>query len=224
MYRERRAPLPGAVTWTSAASAPGWVLPDGCMDLMWHAGRVVVAGPDTAAYRTLPDGEPWIGLRLAPGQLPQLLGVPAHELADQRVALDQLWPAARARRLTAVVAAAASPGAGLEQAALHLTGGSDPRDPVLRESVSALSAGRRVDEVAARVGLSSRQLHRRCRDALGYGPKVFARITRLQGALADARAGAPFADCAHRHGYSDQQHLAREVRALTDSTLTALAS
>ncbi|CAM5647111.1 putative AraC-like transcription regulator [Streptomyces afghaniensis 772] [Streptomyces afghaniensis] len=43
--------------WSNAPERDGAarVLPDGCMDLLWHEGRLLVAGPDTHAYVT--DGE-----------------------------------------------------------------------------------------------------------------------------------------------------------------------
>jgi AraC-like DNA-binding protein len=65
-------------------------------------------------------------------------------------------------------------------------------------------------------------LHRRCRDAFGYGPSVLRRIVRFQGALRLAGQGVPFATTAARAGYADQAHLAREVRALAGVSLGEL--
>ncbi|MFD5448929.1 helix-turn-helix domain-containing protein [Streptomyces sp. NPDC003470] len=216
MYAERASRLPGAVVWTSerAGSGPGRVLPDGCMDLLWHDGRLLVAGPDTRAHLT--DGAPgrWAGVRFYPGTAPALLGVPAHELRDRRVDLADLWPAARARRLTARVNAAADPASGLEEAALARAAGSEPPDPLLRRIVTALDAGRPVGATAGELGLGARRLHRRSLAAFGYGPKTLARVLRLQRALALARGGTPLAETAARAGYADQAHLARDVREL----------
>jgi AraC-like DNA-binding protein len=94
------------VTGAAPDGEPGRVLPDGCMDLLWSGGRLVVAGPDTRAYVSEDPAADWAGVRFAPGHAPALLGVPAHELRDRRVDLADLWPAARARRLTARVTAA----------------------------------------------------------------------------------------------------------------------
>ena len=52
---------------------------------------------------------------------------------------------------------------------------------------------------------------------------MLARILRLQSALARVRAGDSYATVAIERGYSDQAHLARDVRALTGTTLTELA-
>ncbi|MFH9003095.1 DUF6597 domain-containing transcriptional factor [Streptomyces afghaniensis] len=224
MYVERASRLAGAVVWSNAPERDGAarVLPDGCMDLLWHEGRLLVAGPDTHAYLT--DGETgtWAGVRFYPGTAPALLGVPAHELRDRRVELADLWPASEVRRLAARVNAAPDPARGLEDLALRQAAGADPPDPLLRQVVTALGAGRSVAATADELGLGARQLYRRSLTAFGYGPKTLARILRLRRALALARRGVPFADTAARAGYADQAHLARDVRELAGLPLGEL--
>ncbi|WP_345657711.1 helix-turn-helix domain-containing protein [Streptomyces siamensis] len=223
-YAERPSLLAGAVVWTRApAGGPvRAVLPDGCMDLLWHEGRLLVAGPDTRAYH--PQGAPgrWAGIRFFPGTAPALLGVPAHELRDLRVDLADLWPAAEVRRLTRRVDAAADPLGALEELALRRAEEVAPPDPLLARLVTDLDAGRPVAETADKLGLGARQLHRRSLAAFGYGPKTLARVLRLQRALALARDGVPFAQTAARAGFADQAHLARDVRQLADTTLGEL--
>ncbi|KFG73056.1 helix-turn-helix transcriptional regulator [Streptomyces mutabilis] len=217
MYAERASRLTGAVVWTNTPHAPGTgrVLPDGCMDLLWHDGRLLVAGPDTRAHVTAGTSGHWAGVRFQPGTAPALLGVPARELRDRRADLADLWPAARVRQLTARVNAAPDPATGLEEAALSRAADTEPPDPLLRRIVAALDAGRPVAATADELGVSARQLHRRSLAAFGYGPKTLARVLRLQRALALARAGTPLAETADRSGYADQAHLARDVRELT---------
>ncbi|MFI9819426.1 helix-turn-helix domain-containing protein [Streptomyces sp. NPDC052013] len=224
MYEERASRLPGAVVWTNTPSGTGdgRVLPDGCMDLLWHEGRLLIAGPDTRAYVTEGASGVWAGVRFYPGTAPALLGVPAHELRDRRVDLADLRPVADVRRLTARVNAAPTPQAGLEDIALRWAGESDPPDPLPARIVTALNAGRPVAATADELGLNPRQLHRRSLAAFGYGPKTLARILRLRRALALARTGVPYADTATRAGYADQAHLARDVRDLTGLSLSRL--
>ncbi|MFF7948221.1 helix-turn-helix domain-containing protein [Streptomyces griseorubiginosus] len=217
MYTERASRLPGAVLWSGDGA--GRVLPDGCMDLLWNDGRLLVAGPDTRAYVTAGAPSTWIGLRFHPGSAPAFLGVPAYELRDLRVELADLWPAADVRRLRSRIAGAADPATALEDIALERAA---PADPVLRALVVALDAGRPVGVTADELGLGARQLHRRSLVAFGYGPKTLARILRLQRALALARAGVPYAEAAARCGFADQAHLARDVRELTGVPLTRL--
>ncbi|MEU4093412.1 helix-turn-helix transcriptional regulator [Streptomyces sp. NPDC026673] len=216
--------VPGAVLWTKTAGAgAARVLPDGCIDLIWGEGTgLFAAGPDTTAHLSAdPPGTRFAGLRFAPGVGPAVFGLPAHELRDQRVPLEALWPGAEVRRLTERVAAAADPGAVLEALVLR-RGLPRAATPWAPQVAANLAAGARVDAVAEDAGLSERQLHRRCLDAFGYGPKTLARILRLQHALRLARRGHAFAEVAACAGYADQAHLARDVRALAGVPLGEL--
>lgn len=197
------------------------MLPDGCMDLIWHDGELLIAGPDTVAHveRDRP-GSSYAGLRFAPGAGPSLLGARARELRDLRVPLDALWPAALARELAG--RAEPDPAAALEAWAVERVRAAGPADRPPLAVAAALGAGRPVGEVAAATGLGERQLRRRCEAAFGYGPKTLARVLRLQRALALARAGRAFAEVAADAGYADQPHLSREVRALTGLPLGEL--
>ncbi|WP_055547912.1 helix-turn-helix domain-containing protein [Streptomyces sp. NBRC 110028] len=223
-YRERASRLGGgAVVWSRTLGAgPQRVLPDGCTDLIWIGGRLLVAGPDTRAHLAGgPAGTRAVGLRFAPGTGPSVLGSPACELRDQRVPLAALWPEAEVRRLRER-ACEGRVGRVLEAVALDRLRDAEPVDPVLGEVVAGLSGGRSVAEVARVVGLGARQLHRRSLAAFGYGPKTLGRVLRLNRALELARGGMPFAEVAAVAGYADQAHLAREVRGLAGVPLGGL--
>ncbi|MER6310328.1 helix-turn-helix domain-containing protein [Streptomyces sp. NPDC001657] len=222
--------MDGAVLWTTTTGPSARpVLPDGCTDLIWSEGRLLVAGPDTGPYRPggVPPGTGYTGLRFAPGQGPAVFGVPAHELRDRRVPLADLWPAAHVRELTeraaerAALGVPAGVGRVLEEAAgarLRQAAG-DARTAAV---AAALARGRPVAEVARAVALSERQLHRLSLDAFGYGPKTLARVLRFVRAMELARAGMPYAEVAVRAGYADQAHLAREVKSLAGAPMGAL--
>jgi AraC-like DNA-binding protein len=226
MYGERASRLAGAVVWHRTARTTGGglqrILPDGCTDLMWYGERLMVAGPDATAYVSPePASVSYVGLRFPPGAGPGLFGVPAHELRDRRVPLEDLWPAAEGRRLAERVHRAADPGAALEEIAAAR---SAPPDPVVGEVAARLRAGSPVAATAEAVGLGERQLHRRSLAAFGYGPKTLVRILRMNRALDLARAGTPFAAVAASTGYADQAHLAREVKDLAGVPLGTLLS
>ncbi|MFE3904542.1 DUF6597 domain-containing transcriptional factor [Streptomyces sp. NPDC059153] len=223
-YEERASRFDGATVWT--LSVPGGsvhpVLPDGCMDLLWIGGRLLVAGPDTrAGTSAVGTGGQYTGIRFAPGTAPALLGVPAHELRDLRVDLADLWPGALVRVLNERLAEAPDPAAALETIALRRAADTAPPDPVMRSVAAQLGAGRSVADTAKTAGLGARQLHRRSLAAFGYGPKMLARVLRLQRALTLARSGTPYAEAAVEAGCTDQAHLAREMRDLAGTTLTA---
>ncbi|MFF1692789.1 DUF6597 domain-containing transcriptional factor [Streptomyces sp. NPDC058257] len=228
-YAERPSRVAGAVLWTrtSGGEADGArpVLPDGCMDLLWADGTLLVAGPDTRAHR--PEAKAsarYVGIRFYPGTAPAFLGVPAHELRDRRVDLADLWPSAAARRLTERMDAARDPAAVLESVALERAVGTEPPDPLLAHVVKALDAGRSVAATAEEVGVNARLLHRRSLAAFGYGPKTLARVLRLQRALALAGGGLTYAETAAVAGFADQAHLARDVKELAGMPLGELLS
>ncbi|WTE36944.1 helix-turn-helix domain-containing protein [Streptomyces sp. NBC_01618] len=223
-YEERASRFDGATVWTVRVpeGAVHAVLPDGCMDLLWIDGRLLVAGPDThAGTSAVGTGGQYAGIRFAPGTAPALLGVPARELRDRRVALADLWPGALVRALTERIAEAPDPAAALETIALRRAADTAPPDPVMRSVATQLGHGRSVADTAWTVGLGARQLHRRSLAAFGYGPKTLARVLRLQRALGLARSGTPYAEAAVEAGCTDQAHLAREMRDLAGTTLTA---
>lgn len=233
-YREMPPPagLEGLLDcmWTRRAgdgTPPTRVVPDGCVDLMWitdGTSRLVVAGPDTHAHVSdLGPGGTIAGVRFAPGAAATVLGVPLDALRDARPELADLWRRDVADALAEEAAGADRPEAVL--AAAVASRPAPPPDPAMRHVVRSLAAGGRPTSVrglAAELGMSERQLHRRCTAAFGYGPKTLHRVLRFQSALRLARAGHDLARVAHECGYADQPHLARDVADLAGVRLSAL--
>ena len=224
-YREHAPPPDLAAlvrcVWTRTGTGrEALVLPDGCLDVVVRAGRAVVAGPDTGPIAVpVAAGEIVAGVRLRPGAAGAVLGVPADELRDQRVALEDLW--GRAGREAG------------ERA------GEDPFELLgaLREWLDVAAPDRRVLEAAGRLarmpatpvpalaaalGLGERHLRRRFAAGVGYGPKTFARVARFRLALGLVRAGRPLAAAAAEAGYADQAHMTRELVVLAGRTPAAI--
>jgi AraC-like DNA-binding protein len=226
MYRERPSRVPGGFVWSSVSSGDdARVLPDGCMDLLWDGRDLSIAGADTHAQLFgYEAGATMTGLRFAPGYAPRVLGVPAADLTDQRVPLAAVWPAARVRPITDLVAASPDPGRALEVVAFRYCSAPD-ENTVLVERVAELArAGYNSTTIALRVGLSTRQLQRKSTAAFGYGTKTLSRILRMQRALTFVRGGERLADSAARAGYADQSHLARDVKDLAGVPISQLMS
>jgi AraC-like DNA-binding protein len=206
-----------------ADGSPAWILPDGCIDVLWNGSELTIAGPDSVAHRvSSPCGTPYVALRFAPGVAPAVLGVAADGLRDQRPGLADVIGADDAQRLAESLLAAEDASRHLERWAgtrLLRAGG---RDRTMCHVAALLGEGRTVSEVAAQVGYSERQLNRRSLASFGYGPKLLARVLRLQQALASARDGLPLAQACLAAGYGDQAHFAHEVRALTGQTASQL--
>jgi AraC-like DNA-binding protein len=100
-------------------------------------------------------------------------------------------------------------------------------DPFGLRVLATAKAGTPIAVMAGRLGIATRQPHRRCLPAFGYGPRRLARVMRFGRALKEIRSGraleeirsgAPLAQVAAACGYADQAHLSREVRALAGTT------
>jgi AraC-like DNA-binding protein len=194
---------------------PVLVLPDGCMDLMRMDGRIMIAGPDTAASISQRDAEPFVGLRFHPGVLPRLLRVPASELRNARVPLrDVRRGAPQHGSLTEIAAALASEEPTAETAPWSL--------PLLGRVTSRFATGSAVAEVARQVGWSARTLQRHCTAVYGYGPATLRRILRFRRAVQLLGEGLPSIEVAAGAGYADQPHLHREARELAGVPLASL--
>ena len=206
------------------------VLPDACSDLIWEQGRgAYVAGPDTGPVRTvMKAGTVVVGIRFRPSAGGPALGLPLSELRDQRVDLDDLRRR-EARRLPGSLDPDTAAIRALELAAALVADG-DPDPAATRAAVLLADPRARAEDVAADVGLSMRQLRRRCHTVVGYGPKTLQRVLRFRRFVARLDAGPPrgqhghdLAALAAQAGYADQAHLTRECRALAGLTPAALA-
>jgi AraC-like DNA-binding protein len=237
-YRE--LPLPGrpashvACLWTrdpEPVASVRRILPDACVDVVWVQGdRLVVAGPATGpALAALPAGAASAGVRFRVGAAGSALGVPARELRELNVELEEVWGARAARRLAGRLERAATPDAAvaaLVSAVCERLPPARELDGLVRAAALRAAAPRTaVERVASDLGLGERQLRRRFADAVGYGPKTLQRVLRFQRflVLAEAAGDAPdLAQLAFAAGYADQAHLTRECRRLSGLTPAAL--
>jgi AraC-like DNA-binding protein len=180
----------------------------------------------TATYHHIPAGGTVVGVRLRPGVIGGLVGIPADELADQDVAGTDIWRGLG--RLTDLLGGAATPRAALAQLQGFIARSAGGSDPLVDEAVRHLMPWHSGGPAAlpALLSISERQLRRRCRAAIGVGPKELHRILRLRGFSARvqasiARRGDPDVDLARwavESGYHDQAHLTRECRRLLGVT------
>lgn len=84
----------------------------------------------------------------------------------------------------------------------------------------------RINEIAADIGWSRKQLTRRFAGEIGLSPKTLALMLRFHRACALARSGPRhgWASVAAEAGYADQAHLVRDFRVFAGETPVAWAS
>lgn len=223
VYRELPPPKSlghlAACLWEqeSAEQFEQWIVPDGCVDLIWLAERqLVVAGPDTRPHGVpLPAQRRSSGIRLHPGAAGPVLGLPASELRNQLVKFQDVWPATADELATKLTGATPMNRMKLLAEAVSLRE-ARPDSLVVAAVQSLALPGARVAHVAAELGVTERTLHRRILAAVGYGPKTLARVSRLN--RLKALPAAPLAILAAQAGYASQAHMSDEVRHLTGRT------
>jgi AraC-like DNA-binding protein len=233
-YRER-PPVPALAglvssTWVQrvapgAGAYPHRNVPSGAVELVCRVGSVPrVVGPLTGPLVEMLDpGTVVVGVRLRPGAAGAVLGGPVSEFVDATVEATAVWGRAAVRAGERVAEAGNADDA---TAALQdlVTGAVGP-DPMVAEAVARLLPGRAPDlrSLWSSLEVSERSFRRRCRSAVGIGPKALHRILRFQGFLARAqyalaRGRRPDEDGLARlavdAGYADQAHLTRECRRL----------
>jgi AraC-like DNA-binding protein len=163
-----------------------------------------------------------VGAKFRPGGFTALTGRAAYAFTDRAVPLADLVPAETAARLTATVAAAPDdPDVAVAALGEVLAGLVPSRPPAAYALVLAVVADMladrtlsRVEDVAARHGLSMRGLQRLFRRFVGVGPKWVLQRYRLHDAVSaiDSNPGAlaDLAGLATSLGWSDQSHFTRD--------------
>jgi AraC-like DNA-binding protein len=206
------------------------VLPDGCVDLLWREGELVLAGLDRSP-RTSPvdPGERILGLRLRPGVAGAVLGMPASEVLDVHVRLEELLGSSASELAGRLAESRGDDEAFelLEGAICSRIEGGGPDPLVLAATRSLGFPGSRVDRLAESLGISDRQLRRRFHRSVGYGPKTLDRVLRFRRLVAQSGAVAAgesdLARVAVDLGYSDQAHMTRDCLRLSGLTPVRLA-
>ena len=219
------------------------VLPDGCVEMVFNLGApferydangvaerqpmTLLVGPTTRHMSIAPTGVVrLIGIRFAPGGALPFLAAHPRDLRDVAPSLDDAaLPFGPTLVDQLADAQAGAEGPIIDTALLRQLGRARRAgDERVRACVTAaLSAGEpmRVDALVTLTGLGARQLERRFRDTVGFGPKTLCRLVRFQRVVraAGAAADLPWARIAAHSGYADQSHMAREFREFAGTTL-----
>jgi AraC-like DNA-binding protein len=217
-----------------AAPASALILPDGCIDILIdvHTGAGRVVGTMTRALvEPLTPACSIVAVRFKPGMASAFLRVPAAELTDHAVPLRELGCAWLATP-PAPEGSGSEPQAVLDTLQrLLLERAATATAPLeVREATRRLFAMRAptVESLARELGRSRQHLARQFREHVGIGPKEFARVARLQRAVAAVQqTAAAGAAASERHGlaqlaldlgYFDQAHMSRDFNDLAGLT------
>lgn len=220
-----------------------WVLPTGAAHLVFRLGSplvlfptvggpgerigtAVVGGPRDGPYlRALGESGPSVGAQLAPGALPLVLGVPAHELAGRHFSLSDLWGGEAELFRERLAATPAERRLDLFEEFLLLRCLPRAPDPVVEFALDLLHRSDDVGAVARATGFSHRHFIERFRRSVGLLPSTYRRLLRFQqGLRLHARGSSNWAEIAYAVGYADQAHLSREFRRLAQMPPRTYAS
>ena len=91
-----------------------------------------------------------------------------------------------------------------------------PIEPRLRMLLDAANGGRCSSvEMARTLSVSDRSFSRRWKDVVGIQPRTFIQLMRFHNALEMIDAGVKLDQVAADCGYSDQPHMARQIKVIT---------
>jgi AraC-like DNA-binding protein len=206
------------------------LVPDACVDVVWVSdGSVWICGPETRGWTfQVPGGSEAVGIRFRPGHAGAAFRVGLDEIRETQVRVEEIlgrdgsWLAEQLADETDATARIRV----LEAHARRWTADRRP-DPAADHLAQRFSAdpAAGVAVLARELGVSERQLLRRCVVTFGYGPATLRRILRLQRflRLAEDPDGAQgLSALALAAGFVDQQHLARTTHAIARTTPSRL--
>lgn len=204
------------------------IVPDGTIDVQWLGGNLRVAGPDRGPQtETLTAGTTVIGFRFRPASAAAWLGVPASEILNARLPLEDLL-GSKVLHLTKKIGEAhdlATLVEALESGLAKLGPSVSSGDITMRTAFELLSGGAAQDRpltswLAGTLALSERTMRRRFEEAFGYGPATLNRILRFQRFLQSIHnvPNVSVGGLAFETGYADHAHLIRESQQLAGHT------
>jgi AraC-like DNA-binding protein len=203
------------------------VYPDGSADLVFdESGRVSLVGvTDQTVRRPTASESALFGMRLKAGAIRALFEIPASEVSNKTVPIEDL-PSILARDLTDAVKHSVSREGAISQVRdiLSKRCAGETRPKWLGYGLSRIES-QSVSSASASLNISERQLHRLFLREIGIGPARLKRVVRLQRTIDAMRCRVDHADLAGMAidmGFTDQAHMSHEIKALTERTPTQL--
>jgi AraC-like DNA-binding protein len=197
------------------------VLPDGCSDIIFerpagsYGGLTIVGTMTRASVLRLRPRQTTFGVRFHPGMGVRFLRVPAPEIVNQSMALNDSWNSLRTRQLHERLDESRSANDCIRAIEAAL---GEPLELDAAEKALAWLVENRgqvpMDELADAASLSPRQFRRTCLERTGLSPKRLARVLRFRHALWHGRPDRQrdWTDVALECGYYDQAHFINDFR------------
>ena len=192
-----------------------------------YADGCVVTTPTRAWEFSYPRPTRSVGVHLKPWGLAPFLSMPAAELCDRPVTIEQAWGRPAATELRDRLATADGPDrmlTVLEEELARRQRETDGLDLVRQASgVIAASGGAvAIGDLGVAAGVSSTYLAKRFKEIIGVTPKRLARSYRFAATVLSIDPAEPvnWGDLAAGAGYFDQAHFAHEFRKFTGLTPT----
>lgn len=191
-------------------------------ELSHHTRGCLISGP-RSEYFVIDTAQQLssMGVHFKPGGAFPFLGMPASELQDQQVGLEDLWGRAagemRERILEATTVDARL--AVLEKCLTEMAPSLE-RHPAVQFALNEFQPGlgiRNVAEVTGQIGMSAKRFIQVFGKEVGLTPKLFCRVRRFQRVLGSIakRQQIDWADVAVSTGYFDQAHFIHDFRAFS---------
>jgi AraC-like DNA-binding protein len=219
-------PMPAAVLVVNLG-APFRVRADAGSVPAEYADGVVLTTLTRALDFGYPPGSRSVGVHFKPWGPAPFLPMPAAELRDRPVTLEEVWGRATVAELRDRLAAAAGPQemlTVLEDQLMQLVCETAGLGLVRHtSSVIAAAAGAvAIGDLSVATGVSSTHLAQRFKEVIGITPKRLARTYRFAATVRAIDPARPvdWLELAGRAGYYDQAHFGNEFRAFTGLTPT----
>lgn len=224
------------------------ILPDGCMTIAFSieersllkprpgnsapasdaAGQVICGPRSSPMVLETADMVTTLGIQFKPGGGFPFLRMPAGELRDLCIPLDDVFGAA-ARSLRERLLECAGPPqmfAAAEQWLLSHLARSLEKHPAVEYATQQFVHGaltQPLSRVLDRIGYSQRHFNQLFADEVGLTPKRFLRVRRFQQVIGSIsnQSSVDWADLALRCGYYDQPHFVHDFRGFCGLTPAA---
>ena len=192
-----------------------------------YADGVVVTTPTRALEFGYPPATRSVGVHFKPWGPAPFLPMPAGELCDRPVTLEDVWGRPTVAALRDRLATAAGPHEMLtllEDQLMRLVCETAGLGLVRHTSsvIAAATGAVAIGELSVAAGVSSTHLAQRFKEVIGVTPKRLARTYRFTATVLAIDPAGPvdWAELAARAGYYDQAHFGHDFRAFTGLTPT----